>query len=657
MARARGLWYRRKTFLETPMRARLSLIASSLILISCGSKDEFDDEPFQQDTGAAITADSGSISSPEAGSSGGNDSGSSGFDAGSNDAGSSAMDAGRPDAGSADTGILVMDGGAPDAALDGALVDGATSDGGPGAVATLGAACTTPLDKACTGNNSADKLVCLDGKWAHNGSCDTDQRCETQKGPSQGLCVVIATGCAGKTPGATVCDGTTVKSCGPDLTTLTTTTMCSANSHCEDGTPASCKCDTGYTAGTGGTCTNADDCSSKPCGPDGSGNTCTDALNDYTCTCGSNYWARDSKACISRFDRVAAGGNRTCAIRRDRTVACWGEDIQSGGSSSPVPVAGLTTVTQLTVGADHACARRENGTVACWGHNDHGQLGNGNTNDSLTTPVSVSNLNNVAQVSAGAGFTCAVVNGTGWTGPSVYCWGDNRAGQLGINNANANAALPQRVGGANYSFAFAQVSAGTGHACGRDAGSNLRCWGRNNHGQLGNNTNTPERVPAPVAVTGGNLAGLAEVVAGDGFTCVRRGGSVHCWGAPIAGGDGADVLQPPAEAIAGLSNVTQLSAGPSAKHVCARLSSNNGSVVCWGSDAAGQLGNGDGGDSATPFTVPNLGAIREVAAGAQHTCAVRSSSDGDILCWGEGSAGELGNAARSDSQTPVVVAH
>ena len=80
-------------------------------------------------------------------------------------------------------------------------------------------------------------------------------------------------------------------------------------------------------------------------------------------------------------------------------------------------------------------------------------------------------------------------------------------------------------------------------------------------------------------------------------------------------------------------------------------------MLCWGSDADGQLGNGPDGDSATPVTVPSLGSIREVAAGAKHTCVVRNTADYDILCWGEGSLGELGNAARNDSQTPVVVAH
>jgi alpha-tubulin suppressor-like RCC1 family protein len=525
-----------------------------------------------------------------------------------------------------------------------AAVDGATDDASAAAIAMLGAPCSVALDKACTGHNAADKLVCLDGKWAHNGSCDTDARCETERGPSQGLCVSIASGCAGKMPGATVCDGMTVKTCGPDLTDLKTTTTCGANAHCEEGSPAGCKCDTGYAGGdAGAACVNANDCASNPCG---SGNTCTDALNDYSCTCGSNAWSKDTKTCVSRFDRVSAGGNRTCALRKDRTVACWGEDMD-GDSSLPQPIAGLTNVTQISVGVNHACALRDNGNVSCWGHNDHGQLGNGNTSDSLRTPVTVSNLNNVLQVSAGDGFTCAVVDGL--FNPSVQCWGDNSVGQLGINNQQSNAPRPMAVNG-NFNL----VSAGSGHACARRSNNgSLACWGRNTQGQLGTGS-TAERVNAPASIAGSLGNNVNEVVAGAGFTCARKSGSVYCWGAPI-GATGDNLLAPPTTGIANLSDAAQLSAGAAGASVCVRKTGNT--VVCWGSDADGQLGNGEDPASATPVAISgDLTNVKEVASGSKHACLVKSN-DGEIHCWGKGSSGELGNGARTDSPSPVMVVH
>jgi hypothetical protein len=628
------------------MRARQWLIVSSfsLVIASCGS--EHTDEPERIDSSAApVTNDSGSTSGSDAGSSD-SDASTSSNDAGRDAGTSTLMDAGS-DAGQ-DAGAV--DAGAMDATLSDSAVDASSSDAeagaGQGAIAMLGAPCTTALDKACTGNNAADKLVCLDGKWAHNGSCDTDARCETTRGPSQGLCVGIATGCAGKTPGATVCDGLTVKTCGPDLIDLKLTTTCSTNAHCEEGMPASCKCDTGYTAGTGGTCTNANDCASSPCG---TGNTCTDALNDYTCTCNTNnFWQRDPKTCVSKFDRVSAGSNRTCAIRRDRTVACWGTGMD-GDNSVPQQIAGLTNVTQISVGTDHACARREDGTVLCWGQNDEGQLGNGNNTDSLRTPVSILNLNGVTQVSAGDRFTCAVRGADLFNNARVFCWGRNEFGQLGINNTQARVNRPTQVNG---NTAFDAVAAGTDHVCARRGSNGTSCWGRNNHGQLGLGTIT-ERVNSPTNVTG-SLGSVSDIVAGGDFTCARKNNQVHCWGVPLGGADGAvDLSTPPATPIADLTEVAQLSAGAASAHVCVRRSNN--AVLCWGSDADGQLGNGDGGASATPAAISGtVTAFRDVSVGARHTCAVRNGTDGDILCWGEGSAGELGNGTTTDTNVPAT---
>lgn len=627
------------------MRARNWLIVSTLLVAGCGAEDAILDE---------LDATIGPVAKPDAG----NDAGSaSNDDAGDSDAGSQS-DSGSPtdasvrpmDAGS-DAGAPVDAGSVADAAKmdsgsEDAGSDGGASDAGSFSIAKLGEACSTALDKACTGHNAADKLVCLDGKWAHNGSCDTNARCESERGPSQGLCVTIASGCVGKQPGANVCDGTDVKTCGPDLTSLKTATACGEHAQCEDGTSASCKCDTGYSSGNdaGTGCTNTNDCASNPCG---TGNTCTDALNDYSCACNaSNAWQRDSKTCISKFDHVAAGGGRTCALRRDHSVACWGADMD-GDNSQPQAIAGLNNVTQISVGVDHACALRDNRTVSCWGHNDHGQLGNGNTTDSLRTPVAVSNLNNVLQVSAGDGFTCAVIEG--FLSNSISCWGDNASGQLGINNQQANAPRPMPVNG-NFNL----VSAGSGHACARrESNGAIMCWGRNTQGQLGNGS-TAERVNAPANVAGNLGNNVNEVVAGAGFTCARKGGNVYCWGAPI-GSTGDNVLAPPAAAIAGLTDAAQISASAAGASVCARKTGN--SVVCWGSDADGQLGNGEDPASATPVAIAgNVSNVREVSVGTKHACLVKSN-DGEIQCWGEGSGGELGNGARNDAPAPVTVAH
>jgi len=111
-----------------------------------------------------------------------------------------------------------------------------------------------------------------------------------------------------------------------------------------------------------------------------------------------------------------------------------------------------------------------------------------------------------------------------------------------------------------------------------------------------------------------------EVAAGDRFTCARRArGSVVCWGIGEHGqaGDGTteDHLVPSAP-VQHLNDAVQLASGNA--HTCARRA--NGSIVCWGSNEFGQLGDGTNTDRASPVTVPDLVDAVEVAAGGETTC-------------------------------------
>lgn len=88
-----------------------------------------------------------------------------------------------------------------------------------------------------------------------------------------------------------------------------------------------------------------------------------------------------------------------------------------------------------------------------------------------------------------------------------------------------------------------------------------------------------------------------------------------------------------------------------AQHTCAIK--NSGDVFCWGSGGAGALGNGSLASSSTPVKVSLTGAVSAITAGDYHTCAIKNS--GDVVCWGSGSSGQLGNGASLDATTPVTV--
>ncbi len=145
----------------------------------------------------------------------------------------------------------------------------------------------------------------------------------------------------------------------------------------------------------------------------------------------------------------------------------------------------------------------------------------------------------------------------------------------------------------------------------------------------------------------------ATVVTGDEHTCVLMAiGEVRCWGHNTSRqlGDGiAEPLAVIAVQVSGITNAAALAAG--SNHNCAVLAT--GAMRCWGDNSAGQLGDNSMNTPATPVAVTGITNARAVAAGNSHTCAVLA--DGTVRCWGANAAGQLGNGTNDDSLTPVPV--
>ena len=243
--------------------------------------------------------------------------------------------------------------------------------------------------------------------------------------------------------------------------------------------------------------------------------------------------------------QMSAGGYHSCAVTTGKTVYCWGDNRfgQLGNGSSTqslVPVrvcaAGVTNtdgkcgnqflsgVVQVSTGDFHSCAVTDagtGGTVYCWGWNNYGQLGNGqggSSDDKSLRPESVvagdqpdgDVLSGVVQVSAGGYHSCAVSDAG--TGGSVFCWGRNDEGQLGIGSSDSPdecerscSKVPVRVvNNEAQGFQNGQVSvlsAGGNHSCAVTEAGVAYCWGLNTYGRLGNGS-TDRKSFVPVAVAG-----------------------------------------------------------------------------------------------------------------------------------------------------------
>ena len=375
---------------------------------------------------------------------------------------------------------------------------------------------------------------------------------------------------------------------------------------------------------------------------------------------------------------VNAGAAHTCVVSGLGTVQCWGDnssgqlgDGTTTGSSRPVAVGGLGGVVAVAAGFLHTCALTNGGTVTCWGKNSGGQLGNGNTTDS-PSPVPVSGLSGVTRIAAGGAHTCALT-----TAGTVYCWGIGTQGELGNGQSGASVSSSTPVAVVGLGGLVADIAAGDAHVCALTTSGSVQCWGNSTYGQLGNGTSGTGALSAtPVTVQGvggggTTLTGVVGMAAGGMHTCVTTASAaVRCWGLAQYGQLGNGVattgaLSATPVAVLGmggtgnLSGVTNLVVGM--YHSCALTST--GAALCWGYNAAGQLGNGTVVNSAAPTAVlvasggAAVSGVLSIAAGGYHTCALTSTT-GTVQCWGLAQYGELGNGVSGSnaySASPVRV--
>ena len=360
---------------------------------------------------------------------------------------------------------------------------------------------------------------------------------------------------------------------------------------------------------------------------------------------------------------LAAGLRHTCAQIAGQGVECWGSNQSGelgdgtdvGNRPSPAWVTALPKyVTGIAAGGyqsqAHTCALADGGAVLCWGSDQAGQLGLGVPRE-RAVPVDVTGLTGpVAAISAGGDHTCAVsIDG------DVKCWGVNRYGQLG-NGTLRQSSTPLAVVGL-ASQGVTAIAAGGGyvheHTCAVTAQGGVQCWGANGFGELGNGT-SGDYAPVPTQVVG-LTAGVVSVVAGAWHTCaLTSAGGVMCWGYNSWGqlGDGSNVDRAAPVAVPGLAaNVTAITAG--GNHTCAVMA--GGGVKCWGANWAGQLGDGTTEGRSSPIDVPGLSGIAAITAGMRHTCALTTA--GTVKCWGENEDGQLGDGTTSDRHSPTDVAH
>lgn len=350
--------------------------------------------------------------------------------------------------------------------------------------------------------------------------------------------------------------------------------------------------------------------------------------------------------------QLVAGDNHFCARLEGGTVQCWGANTRgalgagdtSASLTGPTKVVDLAGVTHLSAAELATCARVNDGRVKCWGGNQQGQLGLRASQPALTdalphaSPADVDIDAGLTRVDVGHRAVCALASG------GVYCWGQNNQRQLGRADAGTVA-----TGGPGLvddrGFVLEQIAAGQTSVFGLTRDQRLVGWGAVS-GRESSSTSTAAMGTLP------SLEKVTSFAAGPSHACAVAGGRLHCWGTNAKGVLGTGVpdtaLLPTPVLIATDGGAYPQQLALSASVSCARMT--DGTVHCAGDDAVARGAPGSVSPRFVHVTALSQRAVA-VASSLRSVCALVQG--GSVMCWGSNANGELGLGTRDADPHPT----
>jgi alpha-tubulin suppressor-like RCC1 family protein len=368
-----------------------------------------------------------------------------------------------------------------------------------------------------------------------------------------------------------------------------------------------------------------------------------------------------------QFQSIAAGSVHSLALAKDGTVWAWGENESgqiasrtTGSSSRPQQVFDrngrpMSQVTAIAAGSLYSLAIKADGTLWLWGQDmalpqyvsssRTGYKGEyAGTSHNAILPTMIEGVNDAVAVagSYGGNPSFVVLHANG----ALSCFGKN--------DLDVPLRKLRPLDGVDDVTA---ISAGARHVAALKRDGTVWTWGNNDSGQLGDGTRNQRLYPGRVA----KLKKAVRIAAGGGFTmAVKSDGTVWGWGGSIharlpSGLQVASSLDP--VQIHGLADIVEIAVPgngyANGSHFLAL--DRYGHVWSWGYNGRGQLGQGtiNYDFKKTPAKIENLDSVNALAAGLMHGLALRQ--DGTVISWGGNSAGQLGNGTGFDSAFPVAI--
>lgn len=383
---------------------------------------------------------------------------------------------------------------------------------------------------------------------------------------------------------------------------------------------------------------------------DNIGNTseATVIVEDIKLAAGKNNWCSLAVGNLKCLGENAFGQYGNNSVRKGH----YNEPIPVGKFVAYTPSLG-SNVKNIYMGSYHSCATRMDNRLYCQGTNHVGMLGDSTYVDKNTlTAVSGSFTALDAQraVTTGWGLhTCAIRNDN-----KLYCWGSNNRGQVGFNNSVIAYNSPQQVTIAGAAD-FTKVVAGIAHTCALHSSGTINCFGDNTYGQLGNNTNTSQMGSSTVVVETsgiGTLSNIRDIVAGKYHTCaINNSNQMYCWGRNDQGQLGNNTTVDSNKPILITTDVKNVFAG--GKHNCLIKQSTN-QLQCWGNNTQGQIGQGNTNTFRVPTNISGINSsIGDVALGDNFTCFMHQGIN--VKCMGENAYGIMGTNDLNNSLSVATV--
>jgi len=338
------------------------------------------------------------------------------------------------------------------------------------------------------------------------------------------------------------------------------------------------------------------------------------------------------------FGNDGSNGATALAVKTDGTLWAWGTNAngQVGNStiidrSSPVQIGALSNWAQVEGGERASFAITTTGALYAWGINLNGQLGTSSTTTiQRSSPVQVGALSDWAQISAGDGFCVSVK-----TDNTIWSWGHNGSGQLGLNiSAAIDRSSPVQIGALSD---WAQASAGAAHSLAVKTDGTLWSWGGNSQGQLGDGTKISKSSPIQI----GALSDWAQVAAGSDFSlAVKTDDTLWAWGGNNLGGlaSGNLLSKSSPVQVGSLSNWTEAYADYTVSLSIAAAKNTSNNIYFWGDNQYLNFGIGKPNALSPVFIGANY-----LNASNGNTVTAAIKSDGSLWTWGQNEFGQLGS--------------